>query len=242
MTRLKVSRPRSCRFRPHLSGFVAKEGLCVPKDAIGKRAEHVAIVMDGNGRWAKMRGLPRLAGHKRGVETVRNIVEACPDLGVKYLTLFAFSTENWKRSDEEISGLMQLFRNYMAREAERLIGSDVRLRFLGNRSRLPDDILNMMSDLEERTKAQKVALGELNADEITEEMVAQNLDSAGIPDPDIVIRTSGEYRISNFLLWQAAYAEYEFVDALWPDFTDKMLSEILDRFGTRERRYGAAVG
>ena len=240
----------------------------MPKDAIGKRAEHVAIVMDGNGRWAKMRGLPRLAGHKRGVETVRNIVEACPDFGVKYLTLFAFSTENWKRSDEEISGLMQLFRNYMAREAERLIGSDVRLRFLGNRSRLPDDILNMMNDLEERTKdrtkfglnialnhggrdeitratqrlAQKVALGELNADDITEELVAQHLDTAGLPDPDIVIRTSGEYRISNFLLWQAAYAEYEFVDALWPDFTDKMLGEILERFGTRERRYGAAVG
>ncbi len=240
----------------------------MPKNAIGKRAEHVAIVMDGNGRWAKKRGLPRLAGHRRGVETVRNIVEACPDLGVKYLTLFAFSTENWKRSDEEIAGLMQLFRNYMAREAERLIGSDVRLRFLGNRERLPDDILRMMEDLEARTQdrtkfslnialnhggrdeitrasrrvAEKVASGALKPEEITEELIAQHLDSAGIPDPDLVIRTSGEYRISNFLLWQAAYAEYEFVDALWPDFSDKMLGEILERFGTRERRYGAAVG
>jgi len=240
----------------------------VPKDAIGKRAEHVAIVMDGNGRWAKRRGLPRLAGHKRGVETVRRVVEACPDLGIKYLTLFAFSTENWKRSDEEITGLMQLFRNYMAREAERLIGSDVRLRFLGNRERLPNDILRMMEDLEGRTEdrtkfslnialnhggrdeiaraarriAEKVKSGAISADQITEETFSAHLDSAGIPDPDLVIRTSGEYRISNFLLWQAAYAEYEFVDILWPDFTEKMLSEILDRFGTRERRFGAAVG
>ena len=240
----------------------------MPKDAIGKRAEHVAIVMDGNGRWAKRRGLPRLAGHKRGVETVRRVVEACPDLGIKYLTLFAFSTENWKRSDEEITGLMQLFRNYMAREAERLIGSDVRLRFLGNRERLPNDILRMMEDLEGRTEdrtkfslnialnhggrdeiaraarriAEKVKSGAISADQITEETFSAHLDSAGIPDPDLVIRTSGEYRISNFLLWQAAYAEYEFVDILWPDFTEKMLSEILDRFGTRERRFGAAVG
>ncbi len=240
----------------------------MPKDAIGKRAEHVAIIMDGNGRWAKRRGLPRLAGLKRGVETVRRIVEACPDLGVKYLTLFAFSTENWKRSDDEIAGLMQLFRNYMAREAERLIGSDVRLRFLGARDGLPDDIIRMMEDLEGRTEdrtkfslnialnhggrdeitratrriAQKVASGELKAEEITEDVMSAHLDSAGLPDPDLVIRTSGEYRISNFLLWQAAYAEYEFVDALWPDFSEAMLSDILNRFGTRERRFGTAVG
>ena len=240
----------------------------MPKDASEKRAEHVAIVMDGNGRWAKRRGLPRLAGHKRGVETVRRIVEACPDLGVKYLTLFAFSTENWKRSDEEVSGLMQLFRNYMAREAERLIGSDVRLRFIGNREGLPDDILRMMDDLEGRTKdrtkfglnialnhggrdemtrvarriALKVQSGEIAPEAITQEVMDAHLDTAGIPDPDLVIRTSGEYRISNFLLWQAAYAEYEFVDALWPDFTPEMLGEILGRFGTRERRFGAAVG
>ena len=240
----------------------------MPKDASEKRAEHVAIVMDGNGRWAKRRGLPRLAGHKRGVETVRRIVEACPDLGVKYLTLFAFSTENWKRSDEEVSGLMQLFRNYMAREAERLIGSDVRLRFIGNREGLPDDILRMMDDLEGRTQdrtkfglnialnhggrdemtrvarriALKVQSGEIAPEAITQEVMDAHLDTAGIPDPDLVIRTSGEYRISNFLLWQAAYAEYEFVDALWPDFTPEMLGEILGRFGTRERRFGAAVG
>ncbi len=240
----------------------------MPKDASGKRAEHVAIVMDGNGRWAKRRGLPRLAGHKRGVETVRRIVEACPDLGVKHLTLFAFSTENWKRSDEEVTGLMQLFRNYMAREAERLIGSDVRLRFLGNREGLPNDILRMMDDLEGRTRdrtkftlnialnhggrdelrrafqkmALKIEAGELTSDEITEDVIAQHLDSVDLPDPDLVIRTSGEFRISNFLLWQAAYAEYEFVDALWPDFTEDMLAEILDRFGMRERRFGAAVG
>lgn len=240
----------------------------MPKDASGKRAEHVAIVMDGNGRWAKRRGLPRLAGHKRGVETVRRIVEACPDLGVKHLTLFAFSTENWKRSDDEVAGLMQLFRNYMAREAERLIGSDVRLRFLGNRDGLPKDILRMMDDLEGRTKdrtkftlnialnhggrdelrrafqkiATKIEAGDVAPGDITEDLIAQHLDSVDLPDPDLVIRTSGEYRISNFLLWQAAYAEYEFVDALWPDFTEDMLSDILDRFGMRERRFGAAVG
>lgn len=240
----------------------------MPKDVNGKKAEHVAIVMDGNGRWAKQRGLPRLAGHKRGVETVRSIVEAGPDLGVKYLTLFAFSTENWKRSDEEISGLMQLFRNYMAREAERLLGSDVRVRFLGSREGLSDDIVRMMEDLERqsqhRTKfglnialnhggrdeiarasrriAEKVKAGTLDPAAINEDVIAAHLDSAGIPDPCLVIRTSGEFRISNFLLWQAAYAEYEFVDTYWPDFTPKMLSEILDRFGTRERRFGAAVG
>ncbi len=240
----------------------------MPKHVDAKRAEHVAIVMDGNGRWAKRRGLPRLAGHKRGVETVRRIVEACPDLGVKHLTLFAFSTENWKRSDDEVAGLMQLFRNYMAREAERLIGSDVRLRFLGNRSKLPDDILRMMEDLEDRTRdrtkfglnialnhggrdeisratakiASLVQAGELSVSDVNEDLVSAHLDSAGLPDPDLVIRTSGEYRISNFLLWQAAYAEYEFVDTLWPDFTEEMLAEILDKFGARERRFGAAVG
>lgn len=240
----------------------------MPKDANGKRAEHVAIIMDGNGRWAKRRGLPRLAGHKRGVETVRSIVEACPDLGVRYLTLFAFSTENWKRSDDEITGLMQLFRNYMAREAERLLGSDVRVRFLGTREGLSQDIQRMMDDLEHQTAhktkfglnialnhggrdelarasrriAEKVKSGLIDPAEITEDLVSQHLDSAGVPDPCLVIRTSGEYRISNFLLWQAAYAEYEFVDTYWPDFTPKMLSEILDRFGMRERRFGAAIG
>jgi len=240
----------------------------VPKDNTQKRAKHVAIIMDGNGRWARKRGLPRLAGHKRGTETVRNIVNACPDLGVEQLTLFAFSTENWKRSEEEVNGLMQLFRHYMAREAETLLQGDARLRFLGNRDKLPGDIQRKMDDLEEQTAgrkkfalnialnhggrdelvratrkiAEKIASGALSAEDIDENLVSDHLDTAGQVDPCLVIRTSGEYRISNFMLWQAAYAEYEFVDTLWPDFSPKMFAEILERFGTRERRFGAAVG
>ena len=239
----------------------------MPKDDTGKKARHVAIVMDGNGRWAQSRGLPRLAGHKQGVETVRKVVDACPELGIEFLTLFAFSTENWKRSDEEISGLMHLFRNYMKREAKKLAKQDVRVRFLGRRKDLAPDIQEMMADLEEQTSgrkrfglnvalnhggrdeivrtAQKLAAeavaGKIDISEFSEELFALRLDSAGLPDPCIVVRTSGEYRTSNFLLWQAAYAEYEFVDALWPDFTPEMLAEILERFTHRERRFGAAV-
>ena len=238
----------------------------MPKDEVGKKARHVAIIMDGNGRWAKARGLPRLAGHRQGVETVRKIVDACPELGIQYLTLFAFSTENWRRSDEEVGGLMQLFRNYMQREADKLFKQDVRVRFLGNRDGLPVDIQMMMQDLEAKTRerkrfglnvalnhggrdeitraarriAAKVQAGALTPEDITEETFADHLDSAGLPDPCIVIRTSGEYRISNFLLWQAAYAEYEFVDVQWPDFTPAMLADALERFTFRDRRFGAA--
>lgn len=240
----------------------------MPKDDTAKQPEHVAIIMDGNGRWARRRGLPRIAGHKRGVETVRKIVDACPELGIKYLTLFAFSTENWKRSSEEIDGLMQLFRLYMTREAEKLKREDVRVRFLGRREGLAPDIVDMMENLEaetaDRTRfglnvalnhggrdeisramqriARKVSDGALQPDAITEEVINAHLDSAGLPDPCLIVRTSGEFRISNFLLWQAAYAEYEFLDTLWPDFTADMLSEIVSRFGQRERRFGAVVG
>lgn len=238
----------------------------MPKDDAGKKARHVAIIMDGNGRWAKSRGLPRLAGHRQGVETVRKIVDACPDLGIQYLTLFAFSTENWRRSDEEVGGLMQLFRNYMQREAKKLAKEDVRVRFLGYREGLPEDIQDMMTDLEAQTRdrtrfglnvalnhggrdeitravakiAAQVKAGDLSLNDISEDLVTANLDSAGLPDPCIVIRTSGEYRISNFLLWQAAYSEYEFVDVQWPDFTPEMLADVLERFTMRDRRFGAA--
>ena len=199
---------------------------------------------------------------------MRRIVEACPDLGIRWLTLFAFSTENWKRSDEEVQGLMKMFRSYMAREAERLLGSDIRLRFIGRRSDLPGDIVAMMEDLEARSAgdkkfnlnialnhggrdeitraaavvARKVAAGEMTADQVTEDVLAAHMDTAGIPDPCLIVRTSGESRISNFLLWEAAYSEYEFVDTLWPDFTAEMLGEIIAGFGQRERRYGAAAG
>lgn len=239
----------------------------MPKDTSGKRARHVAIIMDGNGRWAQSRGLPRLAGHRQGVETVRNIVDACPDLGIKYLTLFAFSTENWKRSDEEINGLMQIFRSYMRREADKLKQQDIRVRFLGRRTDLAPDIVAAMAQLEADTAhrttfglnvalnhggrdeiaratariAARVAAGDLDPDAIDEAVVDAAMDTAGVPDPCLIVRTSGEFRISNFLLWQAAYSEYEFVDVLWPDFTPEMLADILERFAQRDRRFGAAV-
>ncbi len=232
------------------------------------RPKHVAIVMDGNGRWARNRGLPRLAGHRQGVETVRKIVEACEDADIRWLTLFAFSTENWKRPAEEVEGLMKLFRIYMAREAQRLLSNDVRLRFIGRREGLPDDVVAMMADLEaqsvDKTKfnlnialnyggrdeimrtaralAQKVKDGELDPSEIDEATLGGHMDTRDIPDPCLVIRTSGESRISNFLLWQAAYAEYEFVDTLWPDFSPEEFASIVDSFGKRERRFGAVAG
>lgn len=238
----------------------------MPKDDSVKKARHVAIVMDGNGRWARSRGLPRLAGHRQGVETVRKIVDACPELGIEHLTLFAFSTENWKRSDDEIAGLMQLFRSYMKREAKKLAKQDVRVRFLGRREDLAPDIQDMMADLEAesggrkrfglnvalnhgsrdeiaraaRRIAEKAVAGELDAASITEDLFSDFLDTRGVPDPCLVLRTSGEQRTSNFLLWQAAYAEYDFVDVLWPDFTPEMLAESLERFSRRERRFGAA--
>ena len=240
----------------------------MPRDEQPQRARHVAIIMDGNGRWARARGLRRLAGHRQGVEAVRKIVEACPDLGIRQLTLYAFSTENWKRSTEEVDGLMTLFRRYMAREAARLLREDVRLRFIGSRDKLPADIVKMMGDLAQQSAgdkkftltialnyggrdeiaratrriAAKVATGEIDPDDVTEQTIAAHLDWGDIGDPCLVVRTSGEYRISNFLLWQAAYSEFEFVDTYWPDFTPDMLASLLDRFGQRERRFGAAAG
>ena len=245
-----------------------QEARALPRDETHKGPEHVAIIMDGNGRWATRRGLPRLAGHKQGAETVRKIVRACPDLGIRHLTLFAFSTENWKRSTEEVDGLMQLFRHYIAREAEKLIRENVRVRFIGSRERLAPDIIRKMEDLEERTEhmhdfslnvalnhggrdeiaratrrvARKVAAGEIAPENICEDLIEAHLDTAGVPDPCLVIRTSGEYRISNFLLWQAAYSEYEFVETCWPDFSPDELQSIVARFGQRERRFGAVAG
>lgn len=225
---------------------------------------HVAIIMDGNGRWAIERGWPRLVGHRRGAERVKQIVRACPDLGVNWLTIYAFSTENWKRSTEEVLGLMKIFRRYIEREAEGMSAEGVRMRFIGNRERLDPKLQALMASIEARTAgnsrlnltvainyggrdellrattrlARKIARGELA--EPTEADLADCLDTAGHPDPDLVIRTSGETRTSNFLPWQAAYAEYEFTPTLWPDFTPGHLAAILDRFGMRERRFGGA--
>lgn len=236
------------------------------KDISSRTANHVAIIMDGNGRWATSRGWPRLVGHRRGAERVRDIVAACPELGVRYLTIYAFSTENWKRSTEEVLGLMKLFARYIQTEAEKLSEKGVRLRFIGDRTRLDANLQTLMGGIERRTAnndllhltvainyggrneiartlrklAAKVADGTLDPDRIDEGTITDALDTADIPDPDLVIRTSGEYRTSNYLLWQTAYAEYEFTDTLWPDFTAEELSDILTRFSRRERRFGAA--
>ncbi|MEZ5912185.1 MAG: polyprenyl diphosphate synthase [Paracoccaceae bacterium] len=238
------------------------------KDRPERRAEHVAIIMDGNGRWATNRGWPRLMGHRKGAERVRDIVRAAPDLGIRWLTIYAFSTENWKRSTEEVLGLMAIFSRYIEREAERLKAEDVRMRFIGDRTRLDDKLKRLMAGIEEKTAhctrlnltvainyggrneilravetlAGQVADGALAPHAIDEATIAGALDTRGLPDPDLVIRTSGETRISNYLLWQSAYAEYEFTDTLWPDFTPDHLAAILDRYAGRERRYGGVRG
>ncbi|WP_068116899.1 polyprenyl diphosphate synthase [Tropicimonas marinistellae] len=237
-------------------------------DASSKAPDHVAIIMDGNGRWATARGRPRLFGHQAGARRVSEIVEACPDLGVQYLTIFAFSTENWKRTQAEVSGLMTLFRRYILKEAQRLLAKGVRVRFIGDRNRLDPKLVQLMDDLEAltvandnvhltialnyggrdevtratRRLAHEVAAGRIDPDEVDAETLGRFLDTHTLPDPDLVIRTSGEARISNFLLWQSAYAEYEFVDTLWPDFSADAFARILAKFGKRERRYGAVIG
>jgi undecaprenyl diphosphate synthase len=226
---------------------------------------HVAIIMDGNGRWATMRGRPRLFGHHAGAKRVREIVEACPDLGVKYLTIFAFSTENWKRTQVEVAGLMSLFRRYIAKEARALFEEGVRVRFIGDRVRLDKKLQALMDELETLTAkndrvnltiainyggrdevaratkrlAEDVANGKLSPEDVNEETLPKYLDTCVLPDPDLVIRTSGEARISNFLLWQSAYAEYEFIDTLWPDFTAEEFGRIVGNYATRDRRFGA---
>lgn len=225
---------------------------------------HVAIIMDGNGRWATDKGWPRLVGHRKGAERVKEIVRAAPDLGIEWLTVYAFSTENWKRSTEEVLGLMALFGRYIQREAEALSAEGVSMRFIGDRKRLDPKLQDLMAWIEENTRgntrlvftvainyggrdemaratramARRVAAGELDPEAIDETVISHSLDTAEYPDPDLVIRTSGETRVSNFMLWQAAYAEYEFTPVLWPDFTPEVLAEILSRYGNRDRRFG----
>jgi undecaprenyl diphosphate synthase len=224
---------------------------------------HVAIIMDGNGRWATRRGLPRLVGHRKGAERVREIVTACPDAGITHLTLYAFSTENWKRSTAEVLGLMSIFARYIRSEAEKLAEVGIRLTFIGDRTRLEPKLQKLMTGIEARTSngtalnltvainyggrdellravRAMVAKG-LGPDQITEASIAQHLDTAHLPDPDLVIRSSGETRTSNFLPWQAAYAEYEFSPILWPDFTRVDLLDIVQRFKGRERRFGGVL-
>lgn len=228
------------------------------------RLEHIAIIMDGNGRWAKKKGLPRTLGHRKGAEVVKEICKAAEKAGIKYLTLYAFSTENWKRSEEEVSALMDLLRQYLKSDLQELQEHGVRIRFIGERQMLATDIVENMAKLEEQTvandkmtlcialsygsrqeivhAARRVALlakrGDIKVDDIDEKLFSDMLYTKDIPDPDILIRTSGEQRISNYLLWQMAYTEFFFTDTLWPDFNEKMLLEIIDSYKSRERRYG----
>jgi undecaprenyl diphosphate synthase len=228
---------------------------------------HVAIIMDGNGRWAKRRHLPRAAGHVAGVSAVRAVVRASIDIGLSYLTLYAFSSENWKRPPREVSHLMGLFRAYFREDVDELVARDVRMRIIGSRRRAEKDILAMIEDGEARTSAntglhltfafdygaqeeiaaavremaKAAALGELDPDSITPAMFAARLLTRGLPDPDLLIRTSGEHRLSNFLLWQSAYAELVFLDTLWPDFTRAEFLETIETFAQRDRRFGTVT-
>ena len=229
---------------------------------------HIAMVMDGNGRWANERALARLRGHAKGADRVRHIVRASLDMDVTHLTLFAFSTENWKRSESEIIGLMSLLKKFMKSESKKLFINGVKVRFIGDRSRLDKSLIVSMNNLEASTNendnlhltialnyggrdeilratkkiSEKVRSGELELDDISIELFSNNLDTFDLPDPDLVIRTSGEKRTSNFLPWQCAYSEYVFEESNWPDFNKKIYEEILKEFKSRERRYGAVLG
>ena len=243
------------------------EAMNSPDDRPGP-PRHVAVIMDGNGRWAKARGLPRTAGHRKGVESVRALVENARELGIEYLTIFSFSSENWRRPEEEVSDLMHLLRFYLRSEIASLHKGGVRLRVIGDRRRLAPDIIELIEGAEAKTRdnrrltlvvalsygarqeiaeaarrlAAEVKAGTLDPDAIDEALLSDRLYTAGIPDPDLIVRTSGEKRISNFLLWQSAYAEFVFVDTLWPDFTKRDLEAAIEEFHRRERRFGATAG
>jgi undecaprenyl diphosphate synthase len=234
----------------------------------GMLPRHVAIIMDGNGRWAKARGLPRVAGHRRGAEAARRAVTAAAEFGIPYLTLFGFSSENWRRPTAEIQDLMALLRHYLCDQIAELHRNGVRLKVIGQLARLAPDIVNLIEHAEATTRdnsritltialsyggraeivaavraiAAQAASGALAAEGVDEDCIARHLFTADIPDPDLLIRTSGEQRISNFLLWQCAYSELVFTKTLWPDFSRRDLEQAIDEFCERERRYGATVG
>ena len=225
---------------------------------------HVAIIMDGNGRWAAKRMLPRKMGHKAGAEALERIIEAARQLGLEHLTVYAFSTENWKRSVEEVGAIMDLLRLYLKNYLQKFAKDNVRMHVIGDISRLDADIQEQIRNIEEMSKekdgmtvhialnyggrdelrrgvmalARQVQDGVLEPEEITEDIISQSLDTAGVPDPELMIRTSGEERISNFLLWQLAYSEFYFTDKLWPDFTEEDLKDAIDQYCGRERRFG----
>lgn len=240
------------------------KAVSLKKDTVPPPPDHVAIIMDGNGRWARSRGLPRVAGHRRGAESVRTVIKCAAELEISYLTLFGFSSENWRRPADEVSDLMGLLRYYLESEIEAIHQQGVRLSVIGERQRLSPDIIELIEKAEQRTAgntrltltiaisyggraeitaaarslAREVAEGRLDPDRIDENEFQRHLFTAGLPDPDLLIRTSGEMRISNFLLWQLAYSEFVFVDTLWPDFTREDFEAAVDQFRNRVRRYG----
>lgn len=225
--------------------------------------EHIAFIMDGNGRWAKKRGMPRKFGHREGAKTFKKITRYCKDIGIKNVSFYAFSTENWKRPKDEVDAIIELFREYIV-DVRNYIGEDVRVLFLGDKTIFDDDLQKKMIDLEEDTKdrremtillainyggrddivhaakilAEKVKSGEINSEDITENMFQQYLYTLDVPDVDLMIRPSGEQRISNFLIWQSAYAEFYFTDILWPDFSTNALDDAIAEFANRSRRFG----
>ena len=231
---------------------------------IGPVPRHIAIIMDGNGRWAKKRGLPRTAGHAAGAEAFRRTANYCRTLGVEYLTVYAFSTENWKRSEEEVSGIMKLLGKYLSEALQDMEKNHVRFKFFGDLTRLSPQLQKLCRDAEERSKgygqvqvnfclnyggrdeivkaaqafAEEVAQGKRKPEELTEQMLSGYLYSAGVPDPELIIRPSGEMRTSNFLLWQSAYSEYVFMDVLWPDFQSTDLDQAIAEYNRRNRRFG----
>ena len=227
---------------------------------------HVAIIMDGNGRWAKSKGLPRTAGHVKGAANIYDMLHVADSMGIKYMTVYAFSTENWKRSQDEVMALMNLFRQYFKKSFEESKKNNVRIRVIGDKTALPDDLRDLIDEMEEFSKdftgmqvqialnygsrdelrravteiASEVKEGKLNPEDITEELISSHLDTAGIPDPDLLIRTSGEQRLSNYLLWQLAYTEFYYTDTHWPAFDKAELEKAIEWYNTRDRRYGNA--
>ena len=229
--------------------------------------QHIGFIMDGNGRWAKMRGLERSEGHKAGAKTFKKIGEYCADVGIKYMTFYAFSTENWNRPKKEVLALMKLFKEYLSDGEDRLGENDIRqmrLRFIGEREALPKDLLRLIEKAEKETAkydkvtvnialnyggraeivhavkeiSEKIKKGELSTEDITDSLISDNIYTAGQPDPDIIVRPSGEYRLSNFMTWQSAYSEFWYSDVLWPDFSEEDVNKLLSDYQNRNRRFG----
>lgn len=230
------------------------------KHALAQPPQHIAIIMDGNGRWAKRRGLPRLAGHRAGVENIRRILRECTDLGIQFLTIYAFSTENWSRPSAEVEGLMRIFGEFLDRETRSLHAEGVRIRHLGSMQGVSPTLQRKTQAALDLTRdnqrinlcvafnyggradivdaVRELLAAQVAPDAVTEQMISERLSTRGVPDPDLIIRTSGEWRLSNFLIWQAAYSEYWVTPTFWPDFSPEILRQALQDYGQRERRFG----